>query len=391
MSRGYRYISADAHLEGAGLDEWPLRVPEQHRDRAPRRIRMPGGGYGVMMEGSLATNKGLGVFAGTPPEEYRPEEPRHMTDVGSGPPEQRVREQDKDGIDAEVLFTGVSGPRQWRGIKDNEPYLAIVRAYNDWLAEDYCAVAPDRLIGLGVIPQVDTDHAIAEMEHCAKLGLKGVVLGSFPSGESKYPTPEDDKFWAAAIDLNMPLTVHVSLSGGERSQLVFKYPKQPQGDLAFQSPFHSHPIHRLGRYALAGGGNAVQLIIAGVFDRFPKLKLFFAENQIGWIPSFLETMDYDYKNNKYWAERLFGVKQLPRLPSEYIREHFWWSFWYNPIGIELRHHVGVDHIMWGSDFPHIVTAWPDSVPELEEQFTGVPEEEKYKMVCGNAIEFFHLD
>ena len=83
-----------------------------------------------------------------------------------------------------------------------------MRAYNDWLGEEYCAVSRDRLIGLGVIPWTNVDDAIAELEHCARLGLKGVNLGVFPSGKS-YPTPEDDRFWAAAIDMRMPLTVHV--------------------------------------------------------------------------------------------------------------------------------------------------------------------------------------
>ncbi len=214
MGRDYRYISADSHLEGAGLDEWPLRMPEQYRDRAPRRIKMPNGGYGLIVEGQtgLTITNGLGVFAGNSPEEYRPEEPRHVTDAGSGPPQQRLREQDVDGIDAEVLFTGVGGPARWTGIKNDDVYGALVRAYNDWLAEDYCSVAPDRLLGIGVIPQRGIDGAVAEMEHCAKAGLKGVVLGAFPSGERRYPRPEDATFWAAARDLNMPVTIHTALS-----------------------------------------------------------------------------------------------------------------------------------------------------------------------------------
>ena len=98
--------------------------------------------------------------------------------AGTGGPEQRVREQDQDGMDAEVLFAAmVAGPVFWRNIAHDEVYKAVIRGYNDWLGEEYCAVAPDRLIGMGVIPITNVDDAIAEMKHCKKLGLKGVLLG----------------------------------------------------------------------------------------------------------------------------------------------------------------------------------------------------------------------
>ncbi len=282
-----------------------------------------------------------------------------------------------------MLFTGVGGPPRWLGIRNDDAYGAVVRAYNDWLAEDYCSVAPDRLLGIGVIPQRGIDGAVAEMEHCAKLGLKGVVLGAFPSGERRYPRPEDDRFWAAALDLNMPVTIHVALTRTP----AFKYDREPQGD----QEFHTDPLGHMVKFALEGGVNAAQLVLAGVFDRFPKLRIYFAENQIGWIPHFFETMDEDYKLNRYWAERLFGLKQLSRLPSEYLKEHCFWGFMYNPVGVELRHHIGVDHIMWGTDFPHIRCAWPETMAEVTEVFAAVPADEKHKMVAGNAIEFFHLD
>jgi predicted TIM-barrel fold metal-dependent hydrolase len=148
--------------------------------------------------------------------------------AGTGGPEQRVREQDEDGMDAEVLFAAmVAGPVFWRNIAHDEVYKAVIRGYNDWLGEEYCAVAPDRLIGMGVIPISNVDDAIAEMKHCKKLGLKGVLLGGLPGGKG-YPTPEDDRFWAAALDLDMPVTVHVQLyrTGARANQPTMKYPKE---------------------------------------------------------------------------------------------------------------------------------------------------------------------
>lgn len=133
------------------------------------------------------------------------------------------------------------------------------------------------------------------------------------------------------------------------------------------------------------------MIMTGLFDRFPKLKIYWAENQVGWIPIFLEQMDMIYEANRFWVERILGVKQLARRPSEYAREHAYWGFFDDPVGVQLRHKVGVDHIMWGSDFPHEVTRWPNSMEVMDEQMAGVPGEERRKMMCENAVEFFHLD
>ncbi len=141
-------------------------------------------------------------------------------------------------MDAEVLFAAmVAGPVFWRNISHDEVYKAVIRGYNDWLAEEYCAVAPDRLIGMGVIPITNVDDAIAEMEHCKKLGLKGVLLGALPNAKG-YPTPEDDKFWAAAIDLDMPVTVHVQFyrTGARAIAADLQIPEGRPGDHAAAAP-----------------------------------------------------------------------------------------------------------------------------------------------------------
>src|SRR4029450_10889122 len=183
--------------------------------------------------------------------------------AGVGPPEQRLREQDIDLLHAEVLFPNMQvGPRLWRAIKDEDVYCATVRAYNDWLGEDYCAVSRDRLIGLGVIPWTNVEDAIAELEYCKRLGLPGVNLGVFPSGRG-YPTPEDDRFWAAAIDLGMPLTVHVSYDRqGPRARqpTPVRVPeRRSQGDRQARRPDARRvggaavPRHRAGAESLADG------------------------------------------------------------------------------------------------------------------------------------------
>ena len=121
------------------------------------------------------------------------------------------------------------------------------------------------------------------------------------------------------------------------------------------------------------------------------MKIYFAENQIGWIPHWLEQADSIYERNHKWAVELLGLKPLARLPSEYVREYCYWGFQYNPVGVKMRHLIGVDHVMWSSDFPHTETDWPNSRRTIEHSFKDVPEHEKHQMLAKNAVEFFHLD
>ena len=385
MARSYRYVSADSHFESPP-DLWTHRVPAKYRDRAPRRIKLSNGMDAIVEEGRPLEVSGTNQFAGKSPEEFSPVGLDFDNARGAGSPEERLKEQDADGIDAEVLYATEA---RNTAIRDRDAFLAIVRAFNDYFIEEFCGLAPDRLIGAAVLPNVGVDEDIAELKRCADMGFKTARLHTYPSGKP-HPTPEDDRFWAAALDLDMPLTIHTSFPQQTRGRDVYhlKYPKEPQGEE--RPPDFLQRIARHGIYH-CGAVEASQLILDGVFDRFPRLRIYWAENNIGWIPYFYQQMDQAYKVSASWAERLLGLKRLSRLPSEYLREHALWGFFDDPIGVELRHHVGVDKIMWSTDFPHIVTHWPRSLEVMEQQFAGVPDDERELMLAGNAVRFFHLD
>jgi predicted TIM-barrel fold metal-dependent hydrolase len=367
-------------------ETWTHRVPAKYRDRAPRRVKLADGRDAIVEEGQPLEYRGTNLFAGKTPEEFNPVRLNFGESVGAGSPQQRIQEQDADGIDGELLFASEArNPK----IRDKDAFLAIIRAFNDYFIEEYCAAAPERLIGVAVMPDIGADENIAEMKRCKEKGFKAVRLHTFPSG-GNYPTAEDDRFYAAALDLDMPITIHTSFPRrtDERDVYLMKYPKDPQGE---ERPFDF--LQRLARHGIyhCGAVEATQLIFTGVFDRFPKLRIYWAENNIGWIPYFYQQMDQTYRVNCNWAEELLGLPKLKKLPSEYLREHAYWGVFDDPIGIELRHMVGVDKIMWSTDFPHIVTRWPKSRELVEEQFAGVPEDERRKMLAGNAVKFFHLD
>lgn len=375
-----RLFSADSHLE-ISPERWTQRVPEKFRDRAPRLVKLANGGDGVVIEGRPLYVVGLAI-AGKPYERHELTGVNYEGSEGAGTPEQRLKEQDQDGVEGEVLYTSASNLTFWRGIKNDDAYLAVLHAYNTFLAEEYCAVNRDRLVAMGAIPSQSVEAATRELEYCAKAGLKGVMLNGFPSGKS-YPSPEDDRFYAAALDLNMPLTVHVNMQLPDGP--LFQYEKNP-GEVAFGGD----PIRVLTRFGGSSGLNAVQLLLSGVLDRLPKLKIYWAETQVGWLPYYYEQLDDVYKRSRHWMERYFGLKPLKAEPSVYFRNHFYWGFIYDRIGLRLRYEIGVDKIMWGNDFPHSAGDWPNSRRVTEDSFGGVPEDEKNQILAGNAVNFFHL-
>lgn len=390
MTENYRIISSDGHLE-VKPERWIHRVPAKYRDRAPHTIQLPDGGDALLIEGQpLLEANFLDLRAGRAEGQWQPFGLKIEDAAGVGSPEQRVKEQDTDGLAAEVLFPNmVAGPVFWRNISHDDVYKAVIRGYNDWLAEEYCSVAPHRLIGLGVLPWTNVDDAIDEMQHCAKLGLKGVLLGVLPNAQG-YPTPEDDKFWAAAVDLQMPLTTHVAFNrtGVRATQPTFKYPKQaPEVMRRLRRPF----LEWITNFGLPPAITAAQLVLAGVFDRFPSLNFFMAETRLGWVPFWLEHADLWYQRHCDWAEEYLGVKRLKRLPSEYVRDHIYWSVQYERVAVELRHHVGVDRIMFATDFPHIECEWPNSRPLVDEIYADVPAAERDRILSGNVIDYFGLE
>ncbi|MBW3667572.1 MAG: amidohydrolase [Actinobacteria bacterium] len=388
MAVGYQLVSADSHLE-IDVDRWVGYVPAEHRERAPRRIRLANGGDAWLIEGRPLHIVGMELCGGRSFEEFEPAGSRYDEVAGAGSPEQRVAEQDRDGVDAEVLFPGICGPNFWRGIGNDEAYRAVVHAYNRFLVEEYTAVAPDRLLALGVIPETGIDDALAELRYCAEHGLKGVCLNGWPAGRT-YPDEQDDPFWREALALDMPISVHVALRfmGGATTGRTLDYPQQPPTDM---SHVGLDPLRRMAVWNQGGGLNAAQLLFAGTFERLPDLQIYFAENNLGWIPMFFEQLDMLYLRNIHWAKRYFGMRTLDRSPSDYLKEHVHWGFLNNPFGVKVRHDIGVDNVMWANDFPHSDSDWPRSGEVLASMMEGVPEDEVRRMTCDNAVRFFRLD
>lgn len=380
MARSYKIVSGDGHLD-VSSEGWVPYIPEKWRVRAPRRVTLGDGNEALVMENRPPMSPtGL---VGT----VQKDRPVSFDSEGSGPPAQRLREQDMDGVEAEVLFTHPMYMRFWRGIREDEGYRSMIHAYNRWLIEEYCAHAPDRLMAMAVIPDTGIDDAMAELEFAKKAGFKGVSLHRFPNGKG-YPTAADDRFWAAAIAMNMPLTTH-TVSGSTRltnDGPIFEYPKSPRA-----SGSGRDPISIIGRFAGECAIMPLQLMFAGVFDRFPTMRYYFVETQIGWLPNTLSQLDETYERHRDYAYNMWGLEPPAKLPSDYMRERCLWGFIKDPLGIQLRDTIGVGNIIWGSDFAHGQGYWPHSQKAIDESMVGVPAGERQLMLSGNVVKYFHLN
>jgi predicted TIM-barrel fold metal-dependent hydrolase len=384
MAREYHLISGDSHMEVAP-ERWAKFLPEKYRELAPRTVKLPTGGDAMQVGDDPPDPVGLSNAA-LPFDQHKVAGVSFEESAGTGTPEQRVQEQDLDGVEAEVLFCSLATTRLWRAVKPIEASRAMFRAYNDFLGQEYCPAVPDRLFGLGVIPDTGIDDAVEELEHCKQIGLAGVILQAFPSGLG-YPTPDDDRFWAAALDHDIPVTAHSYFSAPRHPNgPVFTYTKVPK----VVGRAGGEPVGHMSRFAGNWVRNPAQLIFSGVFDRFPKLKIYFSETQFGWLPFVMEQLDDTYERSKHWAHREFGMEFLDRRPSEYVREHCYWGFLYDPIGARLHDEIGATRGIWGSDFPHLSGNWPQSRHVIEENFEGVSEQGRQRMLVGNVREFFHI-
>jgi predicted TIM-barrel fold metal-dependent hydrolase len=380
MARKYQVISGDGHVE-TPPDPWVRHVAAKYRDRAPRLIHLPDDqGDAWLVEGQPMLHTGQNVTGPGPVKfafgSYTTKD--GVPSPGTGDAVQRLREQDQDGIDAEVLFPPVFATRFIEGIDEREVYLAIVRAYNEFLAEDYCSVAPDRLIANAFIPVTGIDDALAELEYAKSSGLKTVMFQQFPNGTGKAK-PEDDRFWAKALELGMALSPHINFGDYAPVMTVRR------ADTSLWPPAAGFAQHASGYLP---GYTLTQLMVSGVFDRFPELRLYFAESNCSLLPGMLYYLDRDYVEYNDW----FQVP-LKKMPSEYVLQHCKFGMIQERPAIKmgLAGLMPLDWFMWGSDFPHSVGTFPNSSRYISEAFEDIDEATQKKILVENPAEYFGLD
>jgi predicted TIM-barrel fold metal-dependent hydrolase len=359
-------ISADSHvLEPPDL--WTSRVPRKFQDRAPHMVRLDRGDAWIIEGAVDPINFGLNQCGGLGPEQRDPWIRWEDVRPEVRDPEARLRALDQDGVAAEILYpTPRLGNSLWWNDADPELHLCLIRAYNDWLSE-FCAHAPDRYIGLALLPNVGTAAAIAEFRRARQLpGIGGIVIGKYPTGRLAI-SKEDDALWAELEAAGVPVSIHVSLvtdAPGENSRIP--------GAGRFR--FFDAPLR------------ASEFIESGVFDRFPNLALVLAEVDCGWVPYVREQLDHRYRRTMVPSD----MGKIKELPGAYFDRNIFTVFITDSFGIQSRHAIGVNQMMWSSDFAHSATNWPNSRAVVGEHLAGASEAEQRKILAGNAAQVYKL-
>ena len=379
---GYKVISSDDHVyEPADL--WTSRIGAKFGDRCPRVVREDGQDWWYCDGEKILGFEGGGEQLGwrfTTPEKLTRGGRSENVRPGAYIPEERVKDMDADEVEGEVIYptVGVALSR----VQDTELMNAICRSYNDWMAE-FCQPFPHRLKGIGMLNLERVQVAIKEMERCAKLGLAGAMIPVYPPEERGYDSLEYEPLWAAAQDLKMPISLHINTRlliinsrylGGHRLEHTGPVPET--------APFRANVDHWV-RMSFAN------MIFSGVFERYPKLTVGSIEMELSWAAHFLERMDYIYSQRAFpadWHRFEEGI-----LPSYYFHRNMFISFQQDAAGVRIRDLIGVDNLLWGSDYPHPESTFPETQQILKNILAGCSEEETAKIARENTARIYSFN
>jgi predicted TIM-barrel fold metal-dependent hydrolase len=314
---------------------------------------------------------------------------------GAWDAEQRDKVLDDDGVAAEVLFpdgiTEMNAPPFGAGFSmDSDRTTADLQwagciAHNRWMAE-FCATAPERRIGLACIPIVwDIDRSVEGVRWAHENGLRGIVIPPRWGAHDAYHHTKYDPVWEACQDLDMPVHFH---SGPSPIEDYFGPIPAPEG--------HEIQPGAMGAYITEVAMWLVRpltfMLWGGAFERFPRLKVSMTEGTSVWVPEYLELLHQRYSVTHYAQKLGDYTSHLSMSPVEYFKRNVRIGASCMPRReAELRHDIGVEQIMWGTDYPHPEGSWPFTKDQLHETFDALPEDEIAKMVGGNAAEFYNVD
>ena len=330
-------ISADSHvIEDPQL--WKKRLPQSFQDRAPVFPELKVGGQ----------------FQARP---------------GGHDPKARLSEMVEDGVSGEVLYPSFA--LDLYGLSDIPLQEMSFRVYNDWIIE-YCAAAPDRLFGIGVLSCVNIPNAVKELERCKKNGLRGAMVWQAPPSDYAFHGEHYDPLWAAAQEMEMPISMHI-LTGEP-----YPYPRQSPVRVA-----HLYLPHAVNDKILYASNAICGLMAGGALERFPRLKFVLVENEVSWIPFFLSQYD------KYLSR---GNLESPMklTTEEYFERQIYATFFNDPPSKMLFGKWATKNLMWSNDYPHPNSTWPNSRDVIERDLGHLTPGVKKQLLSENVRELYGL-
>jgi predicted TIM-barrel fold metal-dependent hydrolase len=285
-----------------------------------------------------------------------------------------LAENETDGIWGSVLY-----PSQGLvlfSVPVTDVVTLAMRTYNDWISA-FCSHDTDRLKGIAMVNLDDPNEAADELTRCRALGLCGALVTVAPPSWLPFSHPDYDRFWATAQDLDMPLSMHTATDRGD-----------PRGgDGAFRLDVKHVPPSLFCNQDHQVRLSLADLVFTGVFERYPGLRVGSVEHELAWIPFFLDQMNYTYTDRPRRGE-WYRFAEEGALPSDYWHRNCFASFQEDGNGVRMRDVIGVETLMWGSDYPHTESTFPRSKAIVEEILVDVPADEAHAIVCDNAARLY---
>jgi predicted TIM-barrel fold metal-dependent hydrolase len=378
-----RVLSADDHvIEPPHL--WVDRIPAAYRDRCPRIVEPPDGRHAWLFEdelsyilmGSCRPLPGFSV-QGSPPapgtarfDEIRP---------GCYDPAARLEDMDTDGVWGQLCFPNYArfaGHRFYLNVKDQALGYACLRTYNDYLLDEWCATAPDRLYGAAILPLNDVELAVSELKRVIEKGAKAVAFSENPTvlGLPSVHTDHWDPLFAVASEAGLPICMHI----GSSSKLINTSddaPKTVQNTL-------------IGLNSMCAGAD---WLLSGVLERFPGLNVILSEGGAGWVPYLLERADKAFGDRRLDFNLELGQTfKGTELPSHLFREHMYVCLVDEYFALRVLGDIPVDNLVWEGDYPHGDGLWPENRSTMEKALANVPDEDAVKIVESNLRRVLHV-
>jgi predicted TIM-barrel fold metal-dependent hydrolase len=367
-------VSVDDHVVEPP-DMFTGHIPSRYADQAPRVVTRDDGTAAWVFEGQEATNIGLNAVAGRPPDEYGLE-PTRFSEIRPGCYDirERIRDMNANGVLASMNFPSYPQfcGQYFARAEDKDLGLAVLRAYNDWHVDGWCGSFPGRMIPLALPPMWDVTAMAEEVHRMAKKGCHAVTFSENPEklGYPSFHSDHWDPFWKACSDEHTVVCLHI----GSSSQVVVTSIEAPIDTMITLQPMNIVQA-------------AADLLWSPVLRKFPQLNFALSEGGIGWIPYFLERVDYVYKHHRAWTHQSFGDK----LPSEVFLERVVTCFIDDAFGVESRDKLNLDMITWECDYPHSDSTWPVSPETVGVYLDGLPAGDVAKITHQNALRVFSFD
>jgi predicted TIM-barrel fold metal-dependent hydrolase len=343
--------SADSHVMEP-KDLWLRKLPPKLAELGPRSVT-EGDREIVYVDGKVIRRDPLAFI-----ESLRP--------PGAYDPKARLADLDDQGVWSEVIFPSLG---LWCTlIDDPELALASSQVYNDYLAEEFMSVS-DRFVGVPIVPVVDVDGAVGEVKRVAEMGYRTVGLQAAAPAGRPYNMPEYDPLWSTIADVGLPISMHVSTGSDPITN------RGPGAALINYLECRLPPFSTLS-----------QLIGAGVLERHPDLHVVFTEGGGTWLAAAVEMLDegFHYTHPHYVRPKL----SMP--PSDFVRRQVHVTFQHDKSVMKLTDVIGVDALMFGTDYPHLEGTWPDTQKVVDELFGDVPAPVREAVTFGNLTRVYGL-